>query len=135
MEYLATQGHPGRMAPGVMTAAIADALIVGSGIIEGYAVAMIQMDALTAKKGACPRPCAARARRAPLTTQGGCCVCSAGVYSGDTIVVEFEVTEVVPSKSNPSRGVVATHQVVKNQNDEVVLEYDVKRMLKRSDAD
>ena len=70
MEYLATQGHPGRMAPGVMTAAIADALIVGSGIIEGYAVAMIQMDALTAKKGAHPRPCAARARRAPLTTQG-----------------------------------------------------------------
>ena len=53
------------------------------------------------------------------------------MYSGDTIVVEFEVTEVVPSKSNPSRGVVATHQVVKNQNDEVVLEYDVKRMLKR----
>ena len=27
-------GHPGRMAPGIFTAAVADALIVGSGIIE-----------------------------------------------------------------------------------------------------
>ena len=52
------------MAPGVMTAAIADALIVGSGIIEGYAVAMIGIDGLAAIKG---------------------------VYAADTVSVEFEV--------------------------------------------
>jgi acyl dehydratase len=64
MEYLRSQGHPARMAPGMLTASIADALIVGSGIIEGYAVAMIGIDGLMAKKG---------------------------VYAGDTISVEFEV--------------------------------------------
>jgi acyl dehydratase len=48
----------------MLTASIADALIVGSGIIEGYAVAMIGIDGLMAKKG---------------------------VYAGDTISVEFEV--------------------------------------------
>ena len=69
MEYLKSQGHPGRMAPGVMTAAIADALIVGSGIIEGYAVAMIGIDGLMATKG---------------------------VYAGDTVSVEFEVRSVSP---------------------------------------
>jgi hypothetical protein len=36
VEYLKSQGHPARMAPGLLTASVADALIVGSGIIEGY---------------------------------------------------------------------------------------------------
>ena len=40
----------------------------------------------------------------------------------------------VASKSRPDRGVVSTHQRVLNQNGEVVLEYDVKRMLLRSDV-
>ena len=52
------------MAPGLLTASIADALIVGSGIIEGYAVAMIGIDNLVAKKG---------------------------VYAGDTIMANLEV--------------------------------------------
>ena len=64
MEYLRSQGHPARMAPGLLTASVADALIVGSGIIEGYAVAMIGIDNLMAKKG---------------------------VYAGDTIAATFEV--------------------------------------------
>ena len=68
MEYLKSQGHPARMAPGLLTASIADALIVGSGIIEGYAVAMIGIDKLTAKKG---------------------------VYAGDTISADFKVCSLI----------------------------------------
>jgi acyl dehydratase len=104
MEFLRSQGHPSRMAPGMLTASIADALIVGSGIIAGFAIAMIGIDGLMAKKP---------------------------VYSGDTLWVELEVTAVAPSQSKPDRGVVTTHQRVFNQREEIVLEYDVKRMLKR----
>lgn len=132
MEYLSSQGHPARMAPGLLTASIADALIVGSGIIERYAIAMIGIDNLVAKQS---------------------------VYAGDTLAVDFEVrllsvsvvlpahdpscrvfwtteqvTSVVPSKSNPTRGVVGTDVSVVNQHGDVVLMYHVKRMLKRSDA-
>jgi acyl dehydratase len=64
MEFLASQGHHARLAPGIMTASVADALIVGSGILEGFAIAMIGIDGLNAKKP---------------------------VYAGDTIHVEFEV--------------------------------------------
>ena len=74
MQYLQSQGHPARMAPGVMTAAIADALIVGSGMIDGYAVAMIEMDQVKARKG---------------------------VYAGDTIRVDLEVS---PGSCAPGGG-------------------------------
>lgn len=70
MEYLKSQGHPARMAPGLLTASVADALIVGSGIIEGYAVAMIGIDNLIAKKG---------------------------VYAGDTVTANFQVCSRVVS--------------------------------------
>eukprot|EP01046_Picozoa_sp_COSAG06_P045715 COSAG06_NODE_6362_length_2965_cov_61.988137_2_plen_65_part_00 len=63
------------MAPGMLTASIADALIVGSGIIEGYAVAMIGIDGLMAKKG---------------------------VYAGDTISVEFEVRTLLCQAALPA---------------------------------
>ena len=70
VEYLKSQGHPARMAPGLLTASVADALIVGSGIIEGYAVAMIGIDNLIAKKG---------------------------VYAGDTVTANFQVCSRVVS--------------------------------------
>lgn len=72
MEFLKSQGHPARMAPGILTASVADALIVGSGCIEGFAIAMIGMNELNAK---------------------------APVYAGDTLYVEFEVTKLAPSSS------------------------------------
>lgn len=104
MEYLRREGHPFRLAPGVMTASIADALIVGSGCVQGFAVAMLGIDSLVA--------------RAP-------------VYAGDTITVEVEVVGTAASRSKPDRGVVTTHQRVRNQRKELVLEYDVSRMLRR----
>ena len=76
MEYLKSQGHPARMAPGLLTASVADALIVGSGIIEGYAVAMIGIDNLMAKKG---------------------------VYAGDTVTANFQVSSRVVSAWGDAR--------------------------------
>lgn len=105
MEFLREQGHEKRMAPALFTCAIADTLIVQTGVLHDYAVALLGVDGLVA--------------RAP-------------VYVGDTLKVEVETTAVRPSKSRPDRGVVSTHQRVMNQKGEVALEYDVKRMLLRS---
>ena len=95
------------MAPALFTCGIADTLIVQTGVLHDYAIALLGVDGLVA--------------RAP-------------VYVGDTLKVEVATTDVRPSKSRPDRGVVSTHQRVLNQKGEVVLEYHVKRMLLRSDA-
>ena len=105
MEYLRRAGHDKRMAPGLLTASIADALIVGSGILEGYAIALVNITDMVAK---------------------------APVYGGDTLQVKLQVTNVKLSKSKPDRGVVTTRQQVINQSGQVVMEYTVSRMLKRS---
>mmetsp|Transcript_10597 Transcript_10597/g.13872 ORF Transcript_10597/g.13872 Transcript_10597/m.13872 type:complete len:209 (-) Transcript_10597:40-666(-) len=106
MVYLKEKaGHERRLVPGMLTGSIADALIVGSGILEGYAVALVSINNFRAL---------------------------APVYANDTIHVELEVTLVKPSKSKPDRGVVTTYQTVKNQNNQVVLEYEVSRMIRRS---
>ncbi len=107
MEFLKDKGHERRMAPALFTCGIADTLIVQTGVLHDYAVALLGVDGLVA--------------RAP-------------VYVGDTLTVEVETTDVRPSRSRPDRGVVSTHQRVLNQKGEVVLEYDVKRMLLRSDS-
>ncbi len=107
MEYLAEKGHSRRMAPAMLTGAIADALIIQTGMLHDYAVALLGIEGFTAH---------------------------APVYADDTLHVEVEVTEVRPSKSKPDRGVVRSHQKVINQMDRVVLEYDVSRMLLRGDA-
>lgn len=107
MEHLRALGHARRMAPALLTASIADGLIVRTGVLQDYAVALLGIDGLAA--------------RAP-------------VYAGDTIRVEIEVTEVRASASRPDRGIVGSHQEVINQSGEVVLEYDVKRMMLRESA-
>jgi len=108
MVYLMeTMKHPRRLAPGLLTASIADALIVGSGVIEGHAVALVGMNNMVAKHP---------------------------VYAGDSIHVEIVVTHKKESQSKPDRGVVVTHQKVINQNGIVVLEYDVSRMLLKKAA-
>ncbi len=107
MEFLKERGHPRRMAPALLTCAIADGLIVQTGVLHDYAVALLGVDALAA--------------RAP-------------VYVGDTLRVEAEVTEVRPSKTKPDRGIVKSHQKVFNQSGEIVLEYDARRMLLRSEG-
>ncbi len=104
MEYLAEKGHSRRMAPAMMTTSVADALIIQTGKLNDYAVALLGIEGLSAH---------------------------APVYAGDTLHVEVEVTGVRPSKSIPDRGVVTSHQKVTNQMGKIVLEYDVSRMLLR----
>ena len=104
MEYARERGHSRRMAPALLTASIADGLIIQTGRLDGYAVALLGIDGLAA--------------RAP-------------VYAGDTIHVEVEVTGVRASKSRPDRGIVASRQRVMNQAGEEVLVYEVNRMVLR----
>lgn len=94
-----------RLVPAFLTASLADGLIVGSGILEGFAIGLVGVSELKA---------------------------IAPVFVGDTLFVEFQVTETKPSKSKPDRGVVTTLQQVKNQQNKTVLEYQVSRMLKKS---
>ena len=52
-------------------------------------------------------------------------------YPGDALHVEFEVTEVRPSKTKPDRGILGWLWTFKNQRDEVVLEYRMKALYAR----
>lgn len=97
--------HPRRLVPALLTASIADGLIISSGIIEGFAIALLGIENLKAM---------------------------APVYAGDTLYVELVTLKVTSSKSKPDRGIVTTKQFVKNVNGIVVLEYTVSRMLRRS---
>jgi acyl dehydratase len=72
----------------------------------------------------------------PTTLQGsGLAFLSMGfdikgpTYVGDTIHVEIEVSEIRPTSKDPSRALVRTTNVVKNQKDETVLVYTPLRMM------
>ena len=52
------------------------------------------------------------------------------VFIGDTVSVEIEVVDKRETKK-PDRGIVTFFHRVKNQDDTVVMEYEVKRMLRR----
>ena len=54
------------------------------------------------------------------------------VFVGDTIHVEFEITE-LRQTSKGNRAIVRTRNEVKNQRGETVLLYDPKRMMKGRD--
>jgi acyl dehydratase len=56
------------------------------------------------------------------------------VFIGDTISVEIEVVE-KRETSKPDRGIVTFAHKVRNQNEEVVIEYTVKRMIRRKTVD
>src|SRR5512139_3128802 len=72
----------------------------------------------------------------PTTLQGsGLAFLSMGfdikgpTYVGDTIHVEIEVSELRPTSKDPSRALVRTTNVVKNQKDQTVLVYTPLRMM------
>ncbi len=54
---------------------------------------------------------------------------TAPVFIGDTIKVESEVIEARPSKSRPGAGILKFRNVVKNQRNEVVAEYETALMV------
>ena len=101
--YWNRAGHSKRLVPAALTLSVADGLIIGSGAFENYAIALLKIDG---------------------------CVAKYPVYAEDTIRVRIQVVSKRKSKSKPDRGIVTTHQTVLNQNDRVVMEYDVTRMLR-----
>jgi acyl dehydratase len=103
MEYVARESvFKGRVAPGALTFALAEGLVMQTGLIHGTGMAYL----------------------------GGELRIAAPVVAGDTLTVSIEITDKRESKK-PDRGIVTYHHVVTNQRGETVLEADVKRMIRR----
>jgi acyl dehydratase len=98
--------YPRRFAPGALTFAFAEGLIILSGCIHGVGLALVSVDDLTLKR--------------PL-------------FAGDTMRVRVEVTGTRETK-RADRGIVTFAHTVLNQNGENVMECRVQRMLRRRNA-
>jgi acyl dehydratase len=94
--------YPRRFAPGALTFAFTEGLIILTGALHGMGLALMSVDNMTFK-----RP----------------------MFAGDTMHVQVEVLETRPS-SRGDRGVVTFRHKVLNQQGEEVMECTVKRMLR-----
>jgi acyl dehydratase len=104
MEYLARESiFTRRAAPGALTFALAEGLIIQTGLIHGTGMAYL----------------------------GGEVRVLAPVLEGDTIHVDVEVVDKRETKK-PDRGIVTYRHRVVNQRDEIVLEARVQRMIRRT---
>ena len=92
----------GPIAPALMTVSMADGLSILSGIIHKTGMAFLWMEMDV---------------KAP-------------VFIGDTIHVEIEVVEKRETQK-PDRGIITFRHLVLNQKGELVMEYRVKRMIRR----
>jgi acyl dehydratase len=103
VEYIRRESVFGaRVAPGVLTFAIAEGLVLQTGILHGTGLALLQYDVRVL----------------------------APVQAGDTLRVDVEVTGARETR-RPDRGVVTFHHRVLNQKDETVMEATISRMIKR----
>jgi acyl dehydratase len=103
MEYVAKESVFGRRAaPGVMTFALSEGLVMQTGLIHGTGMAWL----------------------------GGEVKVTAPVLEGDTIRVEIEIADKRESKK-PDRGIVTYKHRVLNQRGETVMELTLQRMIKR----
>jgi acyl dehydratase len=103
MEYVARESlFKRRAAPGALTFALAEGLIMQTGLIHGTGMAYL----------------------------GGELRVTAPVLEGDTLTVEVEVADKRETKK-PDRGIVTYRHRVVNQRGELVLEAHVQRMIKR----
>ena len=101
--YVETQTHYGRrIVPGALTFSVAEGLAILTGILHGTGMAFLGVEMKILKP----------------------------VFIGDTITVEMDVVDKRETKK-PDRGIVTFFHHVKNQDDTVVMEYTVKRMLRR----
>jgi acyl dehydratase len=101
--YVETETHYGKaIVPGALTFSVAEGLAILTGILHGTGMAFLGVD----MKIISP------------------------VFIGDTITVEIEVIDKRETKK-ADRGIVTFFHRVKNQDDNVVMEYTVKRMLRR----
>ena len=103
MEYIRNESLYGeRIAPGSLTFGMAEGLTVQTGLIHGTGLAFAGLDRMRL---------------------------FAPVKVNDTIQVEIEVLD---SKPVPARagGIVRYRQIVKNQRAEIIMEYDVARLIR-----
>jgi acyl dehydratase len=106
LEYIRRESVFGtRVAPGVLTFALAEGLALQTGILHGTGLALLQYD---------------------VRVLGP-------VWAGDTIRVEIEVVDRRETRK-PDRGVVTFRHRVLNQRDEAVLEATISRMIRRAAA-
>jgi acyl dehydratase len=105
MEYVRRESVFGRRAaPGALTFALAEGLVMQTGLIHGTGMAWL----------------------------GGEIRIVAPVLEGDTLHVEVEVTDKRETKKS-DRGIVTYQHRVLNQRAEVVLEARVQRMIRRAE--
>jgi acyl dehydratase len=106
MEYVARESvFKRRAAPGALTFALSEGLIMQTGLIHGTGMAYL----------------------------GGEMRLTAPVLEGDTLTVEIKVTDKRETKK-ADRGIVTYLHRVLNQRGEQVLEARVQRMIRRSEA-
>ncbi len=106
MEYVAHQSvFKKRAAPGALTFALSEGLIIQTGLIHGTGMAYL----------------------------GGEMRLVAPVLEGDTIQVEVEVADKRETKKS-DRGIVSYTHRVTNQRGEIVLEARLQRMIRRETA-
>ena len=106
MEYVARESlFKRRAAPGALTFALSEGLIIQTGLIHGTGMAWL----------------------------GGELKIVAPVLEGDTIHVEVEIVDKRETKK-ADRGIVTYRHRVLNQRDEVVLEAKIQRMIRRVGA-
>ena len=104
MEYVARESiFKRRAAPGALTFALSEGLIIQTGLIHGTGMAYL----------------------------GGEIRVMAPVLEGDTIHVDVEIVDKRETKK-PDRVIVTYRHRVRNQRDEVVLEARVQRMIRRA---
>jgi len=104
MEYVARESvFKRRAAPGALTFALSEGLIIQTGLIHGTGMAYL----------------------------GGEIRVVGPVLEGDTLTVEVEVTDKRETKK-PDRGIVTYRHRVLNQRGELVLEAKVQRMIRRA---
>ena len=104
MEYVARESvFKGRPAPGALTFALSEGLIIQTGLLHGTGMAYL----------------------------GGEIRIVAPVLAGDTIRVEVEVADKRETKK-PDRGIVTYQHRVVNQRGETVLEAKIQRMIRRT---
>jgi acyl dehydratase len=106
MEYIQRESvFKSRVAPGVLTFAIAEGLTLQTGILHGTGLALMAYDVRV----------------------------TGPVLAGDTVRVQIEVVDKRETKK-PDRGVVTFRHRVLNQRGETVMEATITRMIKRAAA-
>jgi acyl dehydratase len=106
MEYVKRESVFGRRAaPGALTFALSEGLIMQTGLIHGTGMAWLGAELRIV----------------------------APVLEGDTIRVEIEIVDKRETNKR-DRGIVTYRHRVLNQRDELVLEAKVQRMIRRADA-